>query len=184
MEINSQVTLSYSVWQKKKTKKTKPVSDLNTGNWMCKTQCDACQAARRRRDEWRAPPWHDLSSSRLKSVSAGRWSYFWCVADTKITIMSTAQCFHSHVPHTARQHPSAVPYRIQYWHEKCVISVQHIYDLYGYKTCHITNHTHSFPILTELFVIVPIYNFHADFLTANKPCKVNETRQGSQWKPL
>lgn len=67
------------------------VSDLNTGNWMCKTlwclpSCTV-RGGGGRRVTHASLTWS--LSTPLKSVSAGRESYFWRVSDTNITIMST-----------------------------------------------------------------------------------------------
>lgn len=69
--------------------KTKPVCQILTQEIEWAKHCDACRAAHWGERRVTHASLTRSSSSQLKSVSAGRESYFWRVSDTNTTIMST-----------------------------------------------------------------------------------------------
>lgn len=125
------------------------------------------------------------SSSQLKSVSAGRQSYFWHVSDTNTTIKPTPwQILANAAEHLNRIIPAAyiflfcrgaaaqtccLWFNSNTWQEVWQLAEFSVTSMGMKLTQSISCHPHSFPVWAQLCITLYIYYIQARFnvLTAN-----------------
>lgn len=145
------------------------MSDFNTGNWMSKTLWCLPSCTWRGERRVTCASLTRSSSSQLKSVSAGRQSYFWRVSDTNTTIRPTAWQIFANAAEPAAYIFLFCYLTVRTWQEMWQLAEFSVTSMGMKLTQSIFCHPHSFPVWAQLCIILCIYYIQArfNFLTAN-----------------